>query len=402
MRLFRLTTALTFILTLAACMQGPLITSFSASAPVVAPGTKVTLSWQVNNPDTLTLTPSIGDVTGTNEIVVTPRQTTEYVLTATKGGKTETRSVEVEVVSTLAVQSFTATPDKLPETGGGVTLKWQVAGEGNITLVLDDGLPNVTTGADDRDVSGRTSFSIGNLTQSTVFTLTAKNASGETKGQTTVLVGDKPFIGSFVADDTTVTAGTPVTLSWDVAGDPAPTVQLNGQTVSGTSAVVTPTTTTPYTLTATNTDGSATPKTVTVMVGQAPTVSLSASPSSVAPNGRATLEWTIGGTAPFQLSMDNGINVSGKAANDSVDVFPSTTTAYTLTATNDYGAVNVSGTDSASATVTVKQVTLPTGDITLLIAGQSNASARGELTNVEPGIPEVRMLGNDYVWKQAQ
>ncbi len=400
MRSFRLATALTFILTLAACMQGPLITSFTASDTEVAPGTVVTLSWNVNNPDTLTLRPG-DDVTGQNRRVVTPERTTLYTLTATKGGRSETQTVEVVVVTELAIRSFTATPPELPESGGPVELAWQVEGEGDVTLVLDDGLPGVATGADNLDVSGRNSFTVDNLTQSAVFTLTAKNADGETSAEATVTVGDKPFISSFEANDTTVTAGAAVTLSWSVVGDPAPAVMLDGQTVTGTSAVVQPTATTTYTLTASNPDGDATPQTVTVKVGQAPTVSLSASPSQIAPNGSSTLSWSVGGTEPISLSMNNGVDVSDKGLNDSVNVSPAQTTTYTLTATNDYGAANVSGTGSDSATVTVKQVPLPTGDITLLIAGQSNASSRGELDNVEPSIPEVRMLGNDYVWKQA-
>jgi hypothetical protein len=46
--------------------------------------------------------------------------------------------------------------------------------------------------------------------------------------------------------------------------------------------------------------------------------------------------------------------------------------------------------------------TVPIGNITLLITGQSNASGRGALGGAPPGIPQVRMLGNDYVWKQAE
>ena len=49
------------------------------------------------------------------------------------------------------------------------------------------------------------------------------------------------------------------------------------------------------------------------------------------------------------------------------------------------------------------EVRVLVGNITLLIAGQSNASGYGyPLDNKENGIPQVRMLGNDYVWKQAE
>ena len=545
MRLFKLSTALTFVLALAACVQGPLITSFNASDTTVAPGTAVTLSWSVGNPGTLTLMPG-GNVTGQNEIVVTPTETTLYELTATKGSQSETRTVEVVVIEKPQIKIFRISPNsvsvneeailtwdvanaasvtispnlgiqpskgtakisradkgvftytltasnnqgevsanavlsvgqgptinffrvddadsQLPEAGGEITLSWQVSSQSDVKLSINKGVG---------DVTGQTSKSVS-VRESTTYTLTATDDEGTSTAKVTVSVGSKAAITEFVADDTTVVPGSPVTLSWQLAGAQPINLTLDGQTVagdtitvnptqntkyvlkasnatgedtdtvqvnvgpapvintfkaddstvtpgsrvtlnwsvsdseslslepfgsvSGSSQAVTPTATTDYTLRATNTYGMTTAKTM-VKIGQTPVVNLSASPSTVAPGGTSSLSWNVTGTTPITLSMNNGINVSSKGLNDSVNISPSQTTSYTLTATNEYGTANVSGVGSAKATVTVKP--LPTGDITLLIAGQSNASSRGELGNVEPGIPEVRMLGNDYVWKQA-
>lgn len=70
-----------------------------------------------------------------------------------------------------------------------------------------------------------------------------------------------------------------------------------------------------------------------------------ASPSSISSGGSSTLSWTVTGTSPVTLSIDQGVgDVSGSS---SVSVSPATTTTYTLTATNS------AGNDTASTTVTV-------------------------------------------------
>jgi hypothetical protein len=68
---------------------------------------------------------------------------------------------------------------------------------------------------------------------------------------TTAPTGAAPVINSFTANATTVTAGTPVTLTWDVTGSSYDYIDLLGG-VQGTSTVVTPTVTTTYTLYSTN------------------------------------------------------------------------------------------------------------------------------------------------------
>jgi hypothetical protein len=77
--------------------------------------------------------------------------------------------------------------------------------------------------------------------------------------------GPKPTITSFTANPTTVSAGQPVTLSWNVTGASYFVVSPQVGAISGNSVVVTPTATTTYTLYGTNEYGRST-KTTKVIV----------------------------------------------------------------------------------------------------------------------------------------
>ena len=57
----------------------PAIASFTASAQLVAPGTPVTLSWNVSGASYFVVSPDVGAVRGTS-VVVTPAQSTTYTL----------------------------------------------------------------------------------------------------------------------------------------------------------------------------------------------------------------------------------------------------------------------------------------------------------------------------------
>ena len=83
--------------------------------------------------------------------------------------------------------------------------------------------------------------------------------------QSNLPTGAVPAIASFTASATTVSAGTTVTLSWNVTGASYFDVTPQVSAIRGTSVVVTPTQTTTYTLNATNEFGRTT-STVTVTV----------------------------------------------------------------------------------------------------------------------------------------
>lgn len=537
MKLVHYTFLTGLLLFLAACVQGPRIASFSASATSVTPGTEVTLSWSVSNATRLTVNPSVGSVEDRNSATVRPNTTTTYELIAENGSQRVTETVEVRVGDGPKVESFSALPNPVGP-NEQVTLSWKVknadtitisdvpepAGgfdsEGSVTvtasankvytltatnefgtdaapveLIVDDraikfsASPNVIKAGDEvtlswggdgiqgaslfidngvGDVTGKTSVKV-NPSESTLYKLTATDSNGERTAFAGVTVGDKPVIFVFEADDTTVTAGAAVMLSWLVVGSGPVSLKLNGNDVTGSSKIVNPDEDTTYELTATN-DGGTVSSSITVDVGTAPAISnftvdkqnvsagdqvqfswnvsgaasltlapfgsvsgsgqtvqvdqtttyrldaindygttqsdeitvtaagkptitkFDADPPNLAPDDLrpVTLEWNVTGEGTINVSIDNDVGNVNTTGTETVE--PTQTTTYTLTATSEFG------TSTATVTVTV----LAEGNIVLLIAGQSNASGRGELNgNRESPSSNVHMLGNDYVWQQA-
>ncbi|MDQ3459050.1 MAG: Tol biopolymer transporter periplasmic protein [Deinococcota bacterium] len=79
--------------------------------------------------------------------------------------------------------------------------------------------------------------------------------------------GEKPVIGSFRAEPTTIAPGQASTLSWQVTGATSLSLAPDVGTVTGSSRAVSPTQTTEYTLTASNAAGDATDTTKVTVDG---------------------------------------------------------------------------------------------------------------------------------------
>ena len=134
--------------------------------------------------------------------------------------------------------------------------------------------------------------------------------------------------------DTTVTAGSSVTFSWNVTG--ASTLSIsNIGVVTGTSQATTVNATTDYVLTASNEFGSTDSSTITVTVGTAPVIDTFAPLLASVPAGtNVTLLWETSGVITTLTLDPGGIDVTGDA---SYDVIVNETTTFTLTASNDFG-----------------------------------------------------------------
>jgi len=160
-----------------------------------------------------------------------------------------------------------------------------------------------------------------------------------------------PVVSSFTASPASIASGGNSTLSWDVMDASSVAISSLGSVASSGSQAVSPTTTTTYTLTATNAGGT-TSRSVTVsVVSGAPMVSFSATPGTVSAGGQSSLSWTVSGAT--SVVIDHG--VGGVAAGGGTkNVSPVATTTYTLTATGP------GGTRTAKATVTVQAGGLPT------------------------------------------
>jgi fibronectin type 3 domain-containing protein len=211
----------------------------------------------------------------------------------------------------------------------------------------------------------------------TIYTLTVTNSAGETAAQTaTVTVSSSsssntnlPAITSFTANPTAVAAGSSSALTAVFSNGTGVVTPGNLTVTSGTPVTVTPSDTTIYTLTVTNSAGNTVSQTVTVTVSQAaPAItSFTANPTAVAAGSSSSL------TAVF--SNGAGIITPGNLAVTSgtpVSVMPSDTTIYTLTVTNPAG-----NTVSQTVTVTVSQaapaITSFTANPTTVVAGSSSS-----------------------------
>ncbi len=186
--------------------------------------------------------------------------------------------------------------------------------------------------------------SAGTPSESVTFTPTDSTDYNTVTGSVTVTVTAAPSITSFTAKPTTITVGANSSLTAVFAGGTGVVTPGNITVTSGTPIIVTPSATTPYTLTVTPATGTAIQSMTTVTVVAAPAItSFTANPPSISSGTPSGLTGVFtGGTGvitPGNLTATSGTAVS---------VSPTATTAYTLTVTNAAGT-----TQTAMATVTV-------------------------------------------------
>ena len=329
------------VLLLSACTQvrlpgaPPEIKAFTADPLALTVGEESVLSWEVEGADTVTLDGETVDATGT--MTVAPEADTTYTLVAVnRRGETEAEVTigvrQVDDPPLIAV--FSADPDTIAP-GESSTLSWHVAGADTISITPDINAVPPSQAAGSRSVSPETT---------TRYTLTASNANGVVTEDVTVTVKTPgvedglPVIASFSASPEGINAGESSTLSWFVenATDISISPAIGSVDAEG-SMEVSPTTTTTYTLRASNSEGTAS-RNVTIQVREdpnsAPLVArFTASPSQIAPGGTSTIAWVVVGAD--SISIDQGIG--SVSAESSTAVAPAATTTYTLTASNAHG-----------------------------------------------------------------
>lgn len=159
----------------AATIEAPTVNSFVAAPSVIAPGQLSNLSWTVSGADSVSIT-NLGTYGPSGSLVLSPTQTTEYVLTATNEGGTTTATTTITVTRSAVpvIEFFTAIPDTIT-LGDLTSLSWSVSGADAVRI---DGLGAVNT-------SG--SLAIAPNT-TTTYTLVATNDIGESRATITVTV----------------------------------------------------------------------------------------------------------------------------------------------------------------------------------------------------------------------
>ncbi len=202
--------------------------------------------------------------------------------------------------------------------------------------------------------------------------------------------GGQPSIISFNAEQASISAGQSANLSWNVTGATTITIDqgIGNVALTGTRAV-TPAATTTYTLTALSAAGTATATTQVIVTGASATPPSTpaeppavdyfiASPSVISTGDSAILGWSVSNAT--SITINNGVGSVGSAGTTVVS--PTTSTNYTLTATNAAGLTSetltiVVGAAPASGMpdLIVEDIVRSGDSITYTITNQGDAAA---------------------------
>ncbi len=231
------------------------------------------------------------------------------------------------------ITSFDISPATITA-GSSATLTWNVPGANSVVINPEVGL---AAASGSRIVSP-------NVT--TAYTITVSAPLGTLSKSVVLVVNPAPIVINLSANPAVLMAGGSAALQWNVMG--ANTVSIDqgiGSVPVSGNQLISPTQTTTYTLTASNTSGILT-KSFLVTVNPPIVADLSISPTNINVGQSATLTWNV--TGADSVSLDQGIGQV--ASSGSRVVTPYSTTSYDLTASSSCCIV------SKAATVTVGTV----------------------------------------------
>jgi hypothetical protein len=223
----------------------------------------------------------------------------------------------------------------------------------------------------------------------TTYTVTAAGAGGNSSAQTTVTVTSAPLVSVTATPAAIAPSGSS---NLTVAATRATLVTVTGSDGSsytlgakGGTQKVSPAATTTYTATATGSGGTTT-ATTTVTVNQAPTVSVAASPASIAAGSASSLSVEANNATKVTVKGSDGSSYVLANSGGTASVKPARSTTYTATATG------AGGTSSAAAMVTVSP-----GPTVSLTASPASVPAGGSstLTVAAANAVQVTLAGSD-------
>jgi hypothetical protein len=237
--------------------------------------------------------------------------------------------------ATAPVIAFTANPTTI-NAGQSSTLTWQVTNADNVVIST---LGSVALSGSQAVTPATT----------TTYTLTATHGSQTATAQATVTVNSGsglPVIVSFAANPATIDFGQSSSLSWVVQNATTVTIDNSIGTVGLTgSHAISPASTTTYTITASNANGTVSAQTKLTVIGSVQILSFTATPSTVASGAISVLVCQTSGAVDIKISGLDFTNTNNAVA--SVHVIQ--TSSYTCTATGADG-------QTASQVVTVNVI----------------------------------------------
>ncbi|MBL7932712.1 MAG: hypothetical protein JNL60_12460, partial [Bacteroidia bacterium] len=318
-------------------VPAPVINISPTSASVCA-GSSVALIASGGTGNSYTWTP--GPITG-SAVNVSPSSNTIYTVTGSNGSCIGQNTVQVTVVPIPAI-----TASFNPSTicaGSCATLNATGGGSYTITGGSAVDCPTVTTTYTVVGSSG------GCVSAPVITTITVNNGP--------VLTASANPPGICAGQSATLTASGATPLTWQPGG------------LSGSPVIVTPTSTTTYSVSGTNGLGCSTTQTVTVFVTPIPAVTASASPSSICSGGTTTL--TANGASSGYFWQP------GSLVGSSIFVSPNSTTTYTVigfaASCSNIAFVTVTVTPSPTVNLSASSNTICSGGtVTLTANGLTN------------------------------
>jgi len=208
-----------------------------------------------------------------------------------------------------------------------------------------------------------------------------------------------PSIVAFDSASAQITAGESVTLLWNVTG--ATSVSLDqgiGTVPVAGTRVVSPASSTVYTLVASNNAGSVS-KAVAITVNRPVMVAtFDLNPTSITTGGSATLQWNV--TGATSVTIDQGIGEVPAAGTRMVS--PNTTTTYNLAASSPTGTINKSVVLTVNSPPIIADFSVRPD---MIIQG-AMATLQWKITGadsirIEPGVGEVATIGSRAIAPQA-
>jgi trimeric autotransporter adhesin len=299
--------------------------------------------------------------------------TTDFTLVCTGAGGSTEAVATVAVAASAPTLDLRAAPDSVAS-GASTTLTWTTT---NATTCAASG-----GWSGDKASSG--SEASGALTAATDFKLDCIGPGGTVSTVVSVAVASPAPAVTLSASPSTIASGASSTLTWTSANVTACAASgswSGARDTSGTISTGALTATKSYTLTCTGPGGSAL-QSATVTVGSqalpAPTVTLNASPSTIAKGGSATLTWS---TTNATSCTASGAWTGTKATSGS-----QSTGALNANAGFTLSCTGAGGSASQGATVTVttpaptvqlaaSPATLANGDSATLTWSSTNATA---------------------------
>jgi len=284
--------------------------------------------------------------------VVNPANTTTYMVTSVADANCTGTSSGSATVTINPSPTATVSGDVSICAGSSATLTATLTGTGPWSITWSDAVTQ-------NGIVSSPATRVVNPASTTTYTVTAvsdANCTGTSSGNATVTINPSPT--ATVSGSTSICAGGSATLTatltgtgpWNITWSDA--VTQNGIASSPATRVVSPASTTTYTVTAVSdancTGTSSGSATVTVNPSPAATVSGDA---SICAGSSTTLTATLIGTGPWNIIWSDAVTQNGIASSPATRVVnPASTATYTVTSVSD---ANCTGTSSGSATVTV-------------------------------------------------